>query len=135
MNMLNKKGFTLVELLATIIILGIISTMAVISIDAMMEEAQVKECEAIATNLKTAVKEFVSDRRYDSSFGNPPQLQIKYLVNNGYFSNNVTNPFTNKQVDHLGEYQVDIIYLDNGYVDVIVSDVIECKTKHFFPKI
>ena len=133
MNMLNKKGFTLVELLAVITILGIISTIAVISIDAMMEEAQVKECEAIATNLKTAVKEFVSDRRYDSSFGNPPYLQIKYLVSNGYFSNNVTNPFTKEPVYDFGDYQVEINYLANGNVDVIFSDVIDCKTKHFFP--
>lgn len=135
MNMLNKKGFTLVELLAVITILGIISTIAVISIDVMFEESQRVECEAIVSNLETAAKEFASDNRYTGKFYTTYyKMYASELVSEGYFNGNVINPFTNEDVSSTFSNKVDIT-LHFNTTDKTVSSVsigqINCDDKTF----
>ncbi len=52
--MLNKKGFTLVELLIVVIIIGILATLAVPQYARMMEKAKQAEARRILGSIRTA---------------------------------------------------------------------------------
>ena len=99
-EMMNKlrdnKGFTLVELLATIVLLGIIGTISVVSIDRILDKSDITECENVLLSIKSATKEYVSDNRY-GSISNP--LELSKLFDDGYLTGVLTDPFTNEKVD------------------------------------
>ena len=49
---MNKKGFTLMELLATVVILGIISTIGIVSVNKVLKKSH-KEYEVKQANMVT----------------------------------------------------------------------------------
>ena len=92
MKLLNRKGFTLVELLATIVILGVIAAIAMVSIDRVLDNSQITECENILLSIKSATKEYISDHRFDLS-GKSITMNVNDLVVGGFLSEPITNPF------------------------------------------
>lgn len=138
MKLLNRKGFTLVELLATVTILSVIAVIAVVSIDKMLDAANVEECEAVVTTLKNATKEFASDKRYEEDLINMQYLDICHLINEGYIGGKIENPFTKADVDN-GRITCKKYYIgtefDSGanLIDVYVDeDFISCSDGVFF---
>lgn len=132
----NKKGFTLVELLAVITIMAIIGVIAVISIDGMMDEANKTECESIVKSLKSAAKDFVSDARYSDYFEGLKDVgfaNVGLMMDGGYFSKKVENPFTKEDVtDKIRDMGVELEFDGNNLKDVYVSDdYIDCANKKF----
>ena len=98
---LNNKGFTLVELLATIVILAMIGVISFVSINGVIEQNKIKNCENLENSIKSAAKEYVSDKRYDNSFVSSVQdmkvlLGGRHLINNKNLSGDVYNPFDNE---------------------------------------
>lgn len=122
MKINNKNGFTLVELLATIVILGIISVIAVVSITSIVNHSKVVECENIVLSLKSAVKEYVSDGRYSNNkIYDGAEIKVSTLMDDGYFSTKVTNPFTKKDVTSAIRTKKITIYLSSDK-SVIYTD-------------
>lgn len=81
----NSKGFTLVELLAVIVILGIIAGIAVPSIGGIIDNS--KKDAHIANGLQvisSARLLLASDSSYQPSEGNFTYITIDDLVENGY---------------------------------------------------
>lgn len=98
---LNNKGFTLVELLATIVILAMIGVISFVSINGVIEQNKIKNCENLKNSIKSAAKEYVSDKRYDNSFVSSVKdmkvlLGGRDLINNKNLSGDVYNPFDNE---------------------------------------
>lgn len=98
---LNNKGFTLVELLATIVILAMIGVISFVSINGVIEQNKIKNCENLENSIKSAAKEYVSDKRYNNSFVSSVQdmkvlLGGRHLINNKNLSGDVYNPFDNE---------------------------------------
>lgn len=58
---MNKKGFTLVELVATIVILGVILTIAVPSYNSYIEKSKERKCQADERAILDATEAFVGD--------------------------------------------------------------------------
>ena len=79
--MLNKKGFTLVELLAVIVILASISLIVVSAISATLEKRDVKECEEQKELAKNAAKIYFSLNGGNS-------VSVATLKSGGYFNEN-----------------------------------------------
>ena len=96
MNKLNSKGFTLVELLATIVILGVISAIAMVSIDSMIDNSQITECENLLLSIKSATKDYVSHNRFGLSSKSFTKT-VNDLVSDGFLSEPVTNPFNKEK--------------------------------------
>lgn len=93
---MNNKGFTLIELLATVALLAIIVTISFVSINSMIKQNKVNNCETIVNNLKSATSEYVSDNRYkDLNINN---FTAKVLVDNNYLKGKIKNPFNNSDI-------------------------------------
>ncbi|WP_432358381.1 competence type IV pilus major pilin ComGC [Sporosarcina sp. UB5] len=73
----NEKGLTLVELLAVIVILGIIAAIAVPSIGGVIDNTRIKAAKADAINAIEAAKLYFVDNDTDS-------VTLTVLKNEGY---------------------------------------------------
>lgn len=141
-NKINNKGFTLVELLATIAILAIISVISFVSINGVIEQNKIKNCENLEKSIKSAAKEYVSDKRYDNSFINSVSgmkvlVTAEQLISNMNLSDSVFNPFDNSE-DITDEVIVEVELYDNDYtikkIDVyrkILNDAGTTENKNF----
>ena len=100
---MNNKGFTLIELLVTIVLLATIALISFVSINRVIERNKVNNCESLRNEIKSAVKEYISDNRYNSDFTNLiSNLQtdtLTILKNNNYLKyDTIKNPFTNEEI-------------------------------------
>lgn len=102
---MNNKGFTLVELVATIALLSVITIISFVSISGVLEKNKKSDCEKIVMTIKNAAKEYVSDNRYGTV---STSITAKYLVDNNYLKSNVTdnngnvmfkNPFNDNYIN------------------------------------
>jgi type IV pilus assembly protein PilA len=102
---MNQKGFTLVELMGILVILGIIIVVTVPSITKTLKNSETNELEEYQKTVCLAAKSYVQVEKKSV-----PQSGIKFstLRNNGYLSSSVKNP--NGSND------------DNSTVNVVVKD-------------
>lgn len=99
---MNKRGFTLVELLASIVILGILSTVAVISYRNSISNAEMTVFETYEKSLRSAADEYYMNILKSSNIeeikkvpknNTTSTLKISTLINNGYIDY-IANPIT-----------------------------------------
>jgi len=76
-NHKNKKGFTLIELLVVIAIIGLLSTLAVVSLSAARTRARDVKRLADLRNFQSALELYASDK------GTYPKYAIEELINDG----------------------------------------------------
>lgn len=101
MNKLNNKGFTLVELMATIVILSLVITIGAVSITSLINNAKEKNYDLLVEEIKNAVEEFYIECKFDSdstiSSICPPlsggyyETTLKTLVTSGFLKGNSTD--------------------------------------------
>lgn len=131
MMKLNYKGFTLVELLAVIAIMGMLAVIMVPTISGVIEENKKNNSENLKNSIKSSARAYISDNRYeisldDSSCDNnntntrniisidntsisDSKITVKLLVDKGYLksnSNDIINPETNKPIKKEESYIV-----------------------------
>ena len=131
MMKLNYKGFTLVELLAVIAIMGMLAVIMVPTISGVIEENKTNNSENLKNSIKSSARAYISDNRYeikldDSSCANDirnitfigndyideSKITVELLVNKGYLksnSGNIINPETNKPINK-GESNIEVKY-------------------------
>lgn len=142
MNIDNNRGFTLIELIATIALLAIISLISFVSINKVIDNGKINECNTLVKNIETASKEYAGDNRYDETFiegvlTNSQGKLIKdidasILVAGNYLSMPIANPFNKEEI---GPSDIKIrieLYKDYTVKDVWVYDknsvMINCDT-------
>ena len=127
---LNRKGFTLVEVLAVVVILGIIMLIAIPNVNKLIIRNKKENCEAMKKNIINATKNYFSDYRYKvsvkiddctsentqakvSSINNIElkdynyRLPINVLIENGYLKakdNKLKNQVTGKEINNENTY-------------------------------
>lgn len=92
--MKNKKGFTLTEILATIVILGVILAIAVPSYNALSKKFEKEYYDKLDKSVLAAAKSYWKD--------NPDRRPKEYLES-GYIS--LESLITNKYIDSVKEYR------------------------------
>lgn len=85
---MNKNGFTLVELMGILVILGVLLVFTVPSITKTLKNSEVKEMEEYEETVCAAAKSYVEVKRLDY----PQEIKFKKLRDEGYLSGNVKNP-------------------------------------------
>ncbi|MDD5888968.1 MAG: type II secretion system protein, partial [bacterium] len=61
--MKNNKGFSLVELLAAVVILGLLSTIAIVSVSAILNKAEKNHYDTQQKNIVMAAQSYAQDNR------------------------------------------------------------------------
>ena len=96
MKKLNNKGFTLVELLAVLVILVAIMSIAIPSISSSLERSKAKQEESRAKLLKSAAELYVTDHRNNIT-KSTCDIKIQTLYDENYIDEEATK-------DSDGEY-------------------------------
>lgn len=128
MMKLNYKGFTLVELLAVIAIMGMLAVIMVPTISGVIEENKENSKKNLENSIKSSARAYISDNRYEIRLDNQScnnnitkreivsinneiitesKITVKLLVDKGYLksnSGNIINPETNKSIDKGNSY-------------------------------
>lgn len=117
MNNINKKGFTLIETLMVIALIGIISLILVPNVIFLINKNKKESCENLKKNIISATKIYVNENKYDLNFtcDNPIKITISTLIEVGKLSGDIKDP-TNEEVN-----------LKNEEVEVKFN----CNTKQF----
>lgn len=114
---MNEKGYTLIELLAVVMILAIISAIAVAGIGRLIEQSRERGFVTQALHLKEAANLFITNSRVDNPDSIPEKVTYKTLYEKGFIEK-VTDPFTGNELDpKKNETYVDMY--SNGSVKVV----------------
>ena len=120
--MMSKiKGFTLVELLAVIVILGIVLSVSIVSVNSIRKKQEKENRENVIGSILTGAKSYVADNNLDV----PTSFKVEILQDNYVkkkkkeydFKNKIVNISTCKNNDLKLEYSINIdnnIYTDCG---------------------
>jgi len=133
MMKLNYKGFTLVELLAVIAIMGMLAVIMVPTISGVIEENKKNNSVNLKNSIKSSARAYISDNRYEIKLDNKScnnnntkreifsinnktilesKITVELLVNEGYLKSNsgeIINPETNKTINK-GESNIEVKY-------------------------
>ena len=95
---MKKNGFTLVELLVVIVILGIISTFALPNILKIAKAQKIKACESKLNSLESAAKLYLQDHEDEYYAENLNYIYPSALKEKGY-ADDITNPITKDEIN------------------------------------
>lgn len=118
--MKNNKGFTLVELLAVIVVLGIIMSVAGTAVLGQRKKANQKEVESIYNSIKTFGPDVYSAEKNKLKTNSKVYFDANYLKDNGYLKvDTIKNPSNSK--DDCDVYLLINKDSDNNMFDAYVN--------------
>ena len=100
---MNNKGFTLVELLAVILILIAIASVSVYNVSSSLRRNQDQECEVQTERVKNAAKIYFS---LGNNFTSYSTVTVRTLINEGYFEEDEVNLLINASARNTNGGQV-----------------------------
>lgn len=134
----NNKGFTLVELIATIVLLSIILSVGSYLITSIMKKSKEKDYEILINNINDAAETYYQECKHSGSSGpitcNLSSVALGDLVEYGYLNNNGVDENKNKLVNptnnqDIGYCQISITYdKENGKIVVVPISGDNCPT-------
>ncbi len=97
---MNNKGFTLIETLMVIALIGIISLILVPNVISMINKNKTKSCENLKNNIISATKIYVNENKYDLNFtcDNTIEIPISKLIEVGKISSDIKNPINDEDL-------------------------------------
>ena len=100
--MKKRNAFTLVELLATIVIIGVVAIIVVPTVINNIEESRIKLYETQIQNIELSAKKWATEYRkeLDNEYLNPTFISIKMLQDAGFLTNEkLKNPSTGGEMN------------------------------------
>lgn len=98
----NKKGFTLIEVIVVIVIIVILSLILIPNVMLFINKNDIKSCEKLITNIESSAKIYVSENKYTLGFdcsNVAKEISLKTLVEEGDLSSPIINPKTKEPID------------------------------------
>lgn len=137
-NMKNNKGFTLVELIATILVLGIVASIGGIAITKTISSSKQKNYDLLINNIVHASELYYQECKYmntSSMMCSGENIFISHLVEYGFLKSNsenndniVKNPKTNEDISNC---KINISYnSDLGIVKVTNASTASCPEEY-----
>lgn len=101
---MNKKGFTLAELIGVIVVLSLICLITVPAIASVLKTNKKSLCETQLNNILAAAKSYASENLLsmpisDEEGKNTRTITLQDLIDNGYIEGNIQNPVTKEEFD------------------------------------
>lgn len=108
----NKKGFTLVEILAAIVILGILTGVAIVSVSYILSKSKAGFYKNLENQLILAAKSYYADHRtlLPQNIGQKRQVNLETLIKNNYLKRGDVVDYGKSECD-----------TDSSYIKVIKS--------------
>ena len=121
----NNRGFTLIEILAAVTILGILSVTAVVSVNHIIQKAKAEHYIAAEDQLKMAGQSFTQQNRsaLPKAIGQKTKVQMKTLVDKNYIKE--IKDYSDNPCDSNNSYVQVFKYSQNDYSYV---SYLECPT-------
>ena len=91
---MKKKGFTLVELLGVITVLGITALLIIPSVEKIIKKNKEKALENNKKTIITATKNWITDNKQKIMDGDEYIITVGDLKTSGYLEFNIKNPVT-----------------------------------------
>ena len=133
---LNQKGFSLIEMLAVVVIIGLLLVFIVPNVSKLIEQNKNDAYEKLKDSIITATKNYISDNRYKIEIAGKctgdemkaitkigddnkiidSKISLSTLTESGYIKEPVKNPKNNNAID-----------LKNSYIKIEYN----CKTKDY----
>ena len=123
---MNNKGFTLVELIATILLLALVMSIGTYSVVTLIRDSKEKNYEMLISNVKDAVETYRIECKYNEGSCNTT-LTLGWLVSNGYLSGNskdedvyaLVNPMDNKPI---GDCEISYSYATATGITIVANN-------------
>lgn len=101
---MNKKGFTLVELLATLIVLALVMSLGTYSITSIIKNSKEKNYKLLISNIKDAAESYYNECEYMPTIkcnekGAGYQVTLSELIASGFLKGNDEDDLNNKVID------------------------------------
>ena len=122
--MKKVSGFTLVELLAVILVLAIVLSIAVIFVLGFLRDSQVRTCENLKRAIQREAESYVL-RHHPNA--NNRQVTLGNLFNAGLLERPITNPVTNERLNE-NTVIVTITVNNHGVVTNNTISGMECES-------
>ena len=109
---MNKKGFTLAELIGVIVVLSLICLITVPAIASVLKTNKKSLCETQLKNVLAAAKSYVSENLLSMPIndGDYKIITIGDLIENGFIEENIQDPVTKEEIDP----EIEITIKKNG---------------------
>ncbi len=113
--MKKTKGFTLIEIIATVAILGIMSVIAIVSVNGLIQKGKENHYDALEENTALATESYVQVNRNDlpKNVGEKKKIPLRVLVENNYIE--PPEDYYNKQCNLDNSYVIVYKYSKNAY--------------------
>lgn len=99
---MKRKGFTLAELLAVIVVLGLVAVITIPAVTKALGEYKVRLCNEQVANIEEAARVWGSDNFFSLPDTNGevlnPALTLKVLQDGGYIKEEIKNPINSTEI-------------------------------------
>ena len=105
---MNKKGFTLIEVIMVIAIITILSLILIPNVMVLIDKNKERSCEKMIDNIESAAKMYVNQNKYELGFdcNKTKGIKLKTLVDAGYLGGELVNPINKEKIDLKSEVSV-----------------------------
>lgn len=107
---MNRKGFTLIEVIMVIAIITILSLILIPNVMVLINENKKRSCEKMIDNIESAAKMYVNQNKYELGFdcvdNKTKEITLKTLVDAGYLGGELVNPINKEKISLESEVSV-----------------------------
>lgn len=102
--MMNRKGFTLIEILLVIVIMAMLLLVLAPNVFVLLNTSKEKSCKSLITNIESSAKIYVTNNKNDLGFtcSNTKNITFQTLVDSGDLvldsSGQIKNPLNDNQI-------------------------------------
>ena len=117
---MKEKGFTLVELLAALVIIGMLSTIVITSSIKRINRSKEKGRDALISSIELAAKNYALENNSIFNGKDLVYISLQTLVSNESFTNSLVDPTTKKALSLTDTVYVTKLYNGNlsAYYDI-----------------
>ena len=123
---MNRKGFTLIEVIMVIAIIAILSIILIPNVMVLINENKKRSCEKMIDNIESAAKMYVNQNKYELGFdcNKTKGIKLKTLVDASYLGGELVNPINKEKIDLKSEVSVTYSCANKAFTYVVEG--IEC---------